>query len=218
MSPSNLDKENETGVMDTCPKRTEVSAAKQDGTDPALPGDRSARREMPTLLRQILGARCVMKTFVVFSVVLVTAAAMLGGYPATVGADQDVPFKGHTEYTFEYAYVLDHELHLVYSGTGNATHLGKFTAEIDVNTAGSHPSYTFEGTFTAANGDQVSLSGSGNFISDRTVAPVYDVGQADITGGSGRFKDATGSVVFSDVFSDTQLSHFDQTFDGDIDF
>jgi hypothetical protein len=149
-----------------------------------------------------------MKPFVVSIVVLVTAAALLGAYPATVEADPavPVPFKGRAEYTLT---AVETDGTLRYSGTGNATHLGLFTADASLFPDGDG---TFSATvvFTAANGDQLFIIAEGEFTSPTSV-----LGTATITGGTGRFEDATGDAVFMDV---TSIVHVDQTFEGTIQF
>src|SRR5262249_17023622 len=139
--------------------RTGGSPAKQNRTDPASPGTRSARREMPTLLGADPGARGVMKPFIVSIVVLVGAAALLGAYPATAGADPTVPvpFKGRAEYTLT---AVEPDGTLRYIGTGHATHLGLFTADASLFPHGDG-TFSVTAVFTAANGDQLFFIGGG---------------------------------------------------------
>ena len=149
-----------------------------------------------------------MKPLVVSIRVLVTAAALLGAYPATVEADQAVPLKGRTEYTLT---AVEPDGTLRYRGTGHATHLGLFTADVSVFPNGDG-TFSLTGVFTAADGDQILFIGEGEFTS-----PTSAMGTATITGGTGRFEGATGGADFMDV-SDTSLEHIDQTFDGAIRF
>jgi hypothetical protein len=100
---------------------------------------------------------------------------------------------------------------LEYSGTGHATYLGLFTAEVSVFPNGDG-TFSLTGFFTAANGDQIFFIGEGEFTSSTSA-----MGTATITGGTGRFAGATGGADFMDV-SDTSLEHIDQTFDGTIRF
>ena len=143
------------------------------------------------------------------------ALLSVGSVMAHVGpqAAQAVPFNGHTEYaqyanpagtlpagTFEYI------------GTGHATHLGPFTADVFVTP--HEDTYSFTAVFTAANGDQVLLSGEAKFTSPTSTSAT---GNATITGGTGRFMNATGKLHFKDVFSDrTTLAQANQTFKGII--
>ena len=147
-----------------------------------------------------------MKPLVVSIVVVVAAAALLGAYPATVGADQAVPFKGRAEYTLT---AVEPDGTLRYSGTGNATHLGLFTADASLFPDGDGK-FSATATFTAANGDQLFLIAEGAFTSPTSV-----VGTATITGGTGRFEGATGDADFMDI---TSIVLVDQTFEGTIQF
>ncbi len=100
-----------------------------------------------------------MKPFVVFSVVLVTVAAMLGAFPATAGAGQALPFLGTAEYTFMGVDPATNAL--MYSGTGNATCVGPFTVDALVFPDGNRTGYSVTGAFTAANGEQTTSLSSG---------------------------------------------------------
>jgi hypothetical protein len=153
-----------------------------------------------------------MKRFVVFSAVLVTTAAMLGTYPATMGADPEVPFKGRTEYQLN---GVDYP-RLSYIGMGHATHLGEFTAVANVNAA-PVPYYEAKVVFTAANGDQVFFQGNLYWNAEHTVAQ----GVVPITGGTGRFENAHGEVLVTDFFpggSTGDVSYVVETFVGTIQY
>jgi len=108
----------------------------------------------------------------------------------------------------------------VYDATGIATHLGKIiefgTYEV-VGPAG--PGLFFlagEGTQIAANGD--ALYFTFDEIVDFNVEPFTAEGTFTITGGTGRFEDATGGGTFNTVgqFLDEGLGlmiHYDGTID-----
>jgi hypothetical protein len=128
-----------------------------------------------------------MKRLVVFLVAVVTAAGMLVAFPATVGADHAVPFKGRLEYTLTSATVEPDGTTLVtYVGTGNVTHLGLVTTEFS-SVIHVNGTFTYTGADTAANGDQLFFGGAGAFTS-----PTTSAGTFTITGGTGRFMNATG--------------------------
>jgi hypothetical protein len=118
----------------------------------------------------------------------VTAAT--GVSPAAKGASQ-LPFKGTLE-TVESITGSPPVLQDVLTGTGEATHLGRFTATFtyDIHLA----ELTSNGSFTliAANGDRISgpLTGKGGTPSNG-VLPIEEM--ATITEGTGRFAVATGS-------------------------
>ncbi len=82
--------------------------------------------------------------------------------------------------------------------TGNATHLGRFKLMIPhlVNLATRTATGTY--TFTAANGDLLFASFTGQALTPPPM--VSTVENATITGGTGRFAGATGSFIASRVF------------------
>jgi hypothetical protein len=85
---------------------------------------------------------------------------------------------------------------LLTEGTGNATHLGRFTVEIAhvVNTVARTLTGSYE--FTAANGDTLIADVTGQFgptLENPRV--LLSVETATITGGTGRFAGATGSFT-----------------------
>ena len=113
--------------------------------------------------------------------------------------DQEVPFKGRLEGT---ATITPGSPFLSVSieGTGNATHLGRFTVEIPhvVNTTNRTSTGTYE--FTAANGDTLTAGFTGQ--ATLTAPGVLSVVEtATITGGTGRFADATGSFTVERLFN-----------------
>ena len=113
--------------------------------------------------------------------------------------DQEVPFKGRLEGT---ATITPGSPFLSVSieGTGNATHLGRFTVEIPhvVNTTNRTSTGTYE--FTAANGDTLTAGFTGQ--ATLTAPGVLSVVEtATITGGTGRFAGATGSFTVERLFN-----------------
>jgi hypothetical protein len=129
----------------------------------------------------------------IIAVLLVVTAAVSIGYAAPA-AEMQVPFKG-TLQAVEIQQVNFPMMHGNGSGSGNSTHLGEYTLsyQVVVNLL------TFSGTgsthFVAANGDSIYASGSGqSFATDiptvRRIVETYT-----ITGGTGRFANATGSYT-----------------------
>ena len=129
-----------------------------------------------------------------------TVMSMTVNEPSVVSAvstAKTVPFKGNLEglgvITFDPPPSPFFAVHL--EASGNATHLGRFTVDIPhrVDTRTGTAIGTF--AFTAANGDRV----TGNFTGVSTPTAILDVFSieetATITGGTGRFADATGSFI-----------------------
>jgi hypothetical protein len=89
------------------------------------------------------------------------------------------------------------------AGTGNATHLGRITSDGNLTIVGSAScidnevgfSAEMQDTFTAANGDTVTTAITMQLC---PIAPgiYHGVGTYVVTGGTGRFANATGSGVF----------------------
>ena len=97
---------------------------------------------------------------------------------------------------------------LVIEATGTATHLGRFTRE-ELLFLGPDGSLAGEIVFTAANGDQLWVDVAGGFISPTTAVGTYTV-----TGGTGRFRGATGGAAF-EAFTPDGV-HVQVTFEGTI--
>jgi hypothetical protein len=139
---------------------------------------------------------------------------------APVFAASNVPFKGHWAGSTVSAIPTEEEgvLLVTTTGTGNLTHLGK------MEMTSPHLTYlaTFriEGTqiFTAANGDEVHATIEGQLTPnpDGTVSGAIP---AVITGGTGRFANATGTYTFN-IVATPGPTGFDSTatFDGVINY
>ena len=143
------------------------------------------------------------------SVALITAAFALGcdgsggpagpntsaAVPEAPSAAIQVPFKGSFEATGT-ASVLPGDrcpdLTVEIQGTGNATHLGRLTT--DQSHCATPTSLAFTDglfTLTAANGDQLRGTYSGEFVP--LDPPLFTIdGRFTFTGGTGRFAGATG--------------------------
>jgi hypothetical protein len=121
------------------------------------------------------------------------------GIPGEVAAlrREEVPFKGRLEGAVTSRTPLTPPLvSLLTEGTGNATHLGRFTVEIAhvVNTFTRTVTGSYE--FTAANGDTLIADVTGQFgPTAENPRVLLSVETATITGGTGRFAGATGSFT-----------------------
>ena len=130
--------------------------------------------------------------------------------PAAAG--KQVPFKGRLEGTVSIT-PNPPNLEVLIQGTGNATHLGHFTLVVphlvDPATRTGGGSYEF----TAANGDMLFAEFVGNATQ---IAPgvFHLVETATITGGTGRFANATGDFTCErtfDMAAGTTTGSFDGT-------
>ena len=122
---------------------------------------------------------------------LVMALTAIVGLALPALGDDGRPFRGH--------YVHDG----TGTGSGQATHLGRFTQEgmVVVDADGSA-----EGTevFTAANGDQLFMEVKGaptDECGPATIEFIPICGTFTVTGGTGRFSDASGKADFVGVIA-----------------
>src|SRR5919109_2298120 len=114
----------------------------------------------------------------------------------------ETPFKGKVN-AVETVEVVFPTLSVTRDGTGTATYLGKFTEHItlQVDIPTSHA--TGIATFTAANGDTLTATVDGQATPTTTPGVVSIVERYTITGGTGRFADATGSFTLEATLSQT---------------
>jgi hypothetical protein len=132
-----------------------------------------------------------------------------------------VPFRGVTDEQAISAVPVDPDHVFVTTvGGGTATHLGAFTF-VSPHLSGLSD-FSIDGTqmFTAANGDELeaSIVGALHPFVDES-GHLFLVGDVagTITGGTGRFDNASGSFTFSIVF-DTETFHSTGAIDGVIRF
>ena len=136
-----------------------------------------------------------MKTVIKSVLYLQMTALLVTAALAGPAAKNEAPFRGAIE-TVTTGCTLEGEfLRCVQTGTGNATHLGRFTLdwEIEINLTALTATGVY--VFTAANGDELftTFVASGFPTDDPNVLHIVEV--HTITGGTGRFAEATGSFV-----------------------
>ena len=145
---------------------------------------------------------------------LVAAFAVSLASVAVSAVAAETPFKG-TLNAVETSQVVFPIAFADREGTGNATYLGKYTEhvveQINIPTMTS----TATATFTAANGDTLFASVVGQ--ATRTGPTMLSIVEAyTITGGTGRFADATGSFTLESTL-DQVTGVSSGTFSGAID-
>ena len=144
---------------------------------------------------------------------LVATTALLASVAVSATA-AETPFKGKVN-AVETGTVVGPTRFLVRDGGGTATHLGKYTEHItmQINLPTRHSMGA--ATFTAANGDTLTATVEGQATpASPGVLSIVEV--YSITGGTGRFADATGSfTLHSTANQATGVSS--GTFSGAID-
>ena len=113
---------------------------------------------------------------------------------ASAVAGSDLPFTGAFSATETVAGLL-HNL----TGEGNATHLGRFTITSSFNVTPPPISATGTARWTAANGDELLTSTAGTAVIAFPTATITET--HTITGGTGRFADASGTLIVERVLN-----------------
>jgi hypothetical protein len=143
----------------------------------------------------------------VVGVLAVTAALVCPGSLCAGPGPVARPFKGWAE-GYITAQIPPNGLFLEMSG--GATHLGKFTRE-EYAYLGADGSVTGTIVFTAASGDELWVEIDGAFTSATDVE-----GRYIITGGTGRFRYATGEAAFEAYTPD--FHYAEVTFEGTLSY
>jgi hypothetical protein len=130
---------------------------------------------------------------------LVLVTAFVSTTFAASAAGRELPLKGSIQ-SLETYIVNFPTMSVTASGSGHATHLGKFTVSytVQVNLL------TNEGTggavqFIAANGDILYAEGGGQATATSNPSVFNVVENYNITDGTGRFADASGSITLHRV-------------------
>jgi hypothetical protein len=117
-----------------------------------------------------------------------------------VAADNEVPFIGRLEGIVAPTPIDPQFLSELTKGTGEATHLGRFTfvrpETVNLLTSTTIGSFAF----TAANGDILTADFTGKGSPTATPGVLSVVETAFISGDSGRFAGATGSCIVTSSF------------------
>jgi hypothetical protein len=139
-------------------------------------------------------------------------AVSLASVASAVAAE--TPFKG-TIQAVETSQVVFPTLSVTRDGTGTATYLGKYTEHATFQVNLLTLSGVGSATFTAANGDTLTATGVGQ-ATPTSPGVVSIVEVYTITGGTGRFADATGTFTLRRTL-DQSTGVSSGTFSGAID-
>ena len=148
-----------------------------------------------------------------FVALLATCAISLASVAVSAVA-AETPFKGAVN-AVETGTVAFPTRFVDREGTGTATHLGGFTEDVTMVINIPTLSSTGVATFTAANGDTLTatVAGQATRTSPTTLSIVENY---TITGGTGRFADATGTFTLDSTLDQTTGASTG-TFTGAID-
>ena len=152
--------------------------------------------------------KLVLATFSAFLLLLVLAGAV---FAAPKSATEREDFKG-TLQAVEVGNPIDFPIvHVVATGSGKASQLGKFTYSYTVDIHVINPATleavgTLYYTFVAANGDKLYSVGDGYSAGPGNTNISRVVEQHVITGGTGRFAGATGKFTVDRLISNGSTS------------
>jgi hypothetical protein len=140
---------------------------------------------------------------------LLLAAVALAFTVHSTWAKDQVPFQGSAAGAIVSVSPDPAGVVLAVLAEGNARHLGRFSREETILFNPATGALTGLIVFTAANGDQLFGTVEGGFVS-----PTRATGTYTFTGGTGRFKNASGEADFS--LSSSDGVHFTVEFDGGL--
>jgi hypothetical protein len=165
-------------------------------------------------LRQISSRRETMRSSFVLGICLLstacageigsptspTSGAIVGSAQTEARGGAQLPFHGSLQ-AVEADVVAPPFLLVNGTGTGTATHLGRFTSTFTATVTLGTGSATGSIRFIAANGDRLDATfiGQGTPTAEPNVVRIEEV--ATITGGTGRFADTTGTFTIQRVLN-----------------
>jgi hypothetical protein len=135
------------------------------------------------------------KRSILLLVVLLIAILVVGTTLAAASASKPLPLKGSIEALETYE-INGPTMFVTATGSGQATHLGRYTVTYEVQV--DLPTGTGTGLsahYVAANGDSLFAEGSGQATPTDNPSVFVVVETYTITGGTGRFDGATGSFT-----------------------
>jgi hypothetical protein len=163
------------------------------------------KRNMKTITKAILSLQ-------------MTALFLTAGLAGAFAAEQQAPFKGSFQAHETYEFDLDAvppTRSVDGSGSGQATHLGRFTMTYNHLVDLSRRAGVGTAHFIAANGDSVFTEITSFSLPTETPGVVRVVEEHTIVDGTGRFAGATGSFIL-DRLVDTATGITSGSFEGTI--
>ncbi len=132
---------------------------------------------------------------------LLIALALVLSLAGPASAGDLVPFRGSLDGVATVTPLGPTAVSVHIEATGTGSHLGRYAVAVPhlVNPQTRIASGSY--VFTAANGDRLTASFSGQASLTATPGVLTIVESATITGGTGRFSDATGSFTAQRVFN-----------------
>lgn len=168
--------------------------------------------------------------FISFAILLIAACSKFEADPEYLNLNDDVTLKSVkiNPLPFKSVFKLWSDsatpgptINLTVNGLGNATHMGNTTLLVNETISTTTIPWTAHANviLTAANGDELHFDYD-SVIDPSGMAPggnfdLIVVGLCTITGGTGRFEDASGNLIYNGIFN-VATSTGKATFIGDI--
>jgi hypothetical protein len=149
-----------------------------------------------------------MKTLLVLALALlflIPLGKTVSAAPAASAAPVQItrlPCKGTMQSNETYSTAF-HTLFVTANGSGEATQLGRFTVSYQMEANLMDMSVTESVSFTGENGDSLQAKAVGQAVEDRTPGMFKVVEIYTITGGTGRFANASGTLTLNRLLSFT---------------
>jgi len=148
------------------------------------------------------------------------ALLLITAFAGPEAGGKEVPFHGTIDTTETVTAVAFPIVFNTSTGTGNATHLGRFNWELDVQINITDPALTTAtgtGTLIAANGDILLTEFTASAINMDEPNVIFITEVHTIIGGTGRFAGATGTFT-REALSNLALGFSTGSFDGSISY
>lgn len=133
-------------------------------------------------------------TLVVLLLLAVLASATFAALAAPAARQKKMDLKGSVQ-AVESQKGAPPTIHVSLEGSGNASHLGKFTYTMQAELTVPALSATNSATFVAADGSTLSAEGTGQGTPTDTPGVISIVETLTVTGGTGRFEGASGNIT-----------------------
>jgi len=161
--------------------------------------------------------KAITKTILYLQLTALLSTVALAGPKS---APKQVPFHGRIQTTETVEAVAFPIVYNTSIGSGNATHLGRFAWELDVQINISDPALSTAigtGVLTAANRDSIFTQFTAFATNTETPDVIFITEVHTITGGTGRFAGATGTFT-REALSNLALGFSFGSFDGFISY
>jgi hypothetical protein len=171
-------------------------------------------KERLTRIGGIMKSLLVLALAAIFLIPLAGRVTAAPAVEAVPGKNTRLPFKGTMQSNETYSKAFYTQF-VAANGSGEATELGKFTATYQMEVNLLDMSVSESVSLAGTNGDSLQATAVGQVFEDRTPGMFKIIEIYTITGGTGRFADASGTLTMSRLLS-MEAGIASSTFEGYI--